>query len=294
MKRLALFTLATVFFIGCDDATQPVDDELAPAFSEVDDDEVDDDEVDDDELDEGDDEECVAPPPGLVSWWPGDGNGNDIVGSNDLTSFGDATFAAGKVDQAFSLDGDGDGFDVSDSPSLSLGNKDMTVVAWVNIAAKTGEGIVTKTGASSGTRRGDWDLRWMGTVDRFQFRVYRANGAPVGVVSADNLGSPQIGVWYFVAAWYDRLAGTVNIQVDNGPVDIVTAVGVAGDDVFPVRIGAWGDNGSPSLDGKVDEVQFFDRVLTSTEIQAEFLAGSAGKCKPEVDDDDDDDDDDIG
>ena len=45
MKRLALFTVATVFFIGCDDATQPVDDELAPAFSEVDDDEVADDVV---------------------------------------------------------------------------------------------------------------------------------------------------------------------------------------------------------------------------------------------------------
>ena len=39
MKRIALFTLATLFFIACDNAMQPVDDELAlvPLFSEVDD-----------------------------------------------------------------------------------------------------------------------------------------------------------------------------------------------------------------------------------------------------------------
>jgi hypothetical protein len=224
---------------------------------------------------------CVAPPSGLVSWWPGDGNATDIADGNDGTLQNGATFDAGKVGQAFSLDGVDDYVDVPDSPNMSLGNKDMTVVAWVNIAAKTGEGIVTKTSAFSGTRGGDWDLRWsLPPVDRFQFRVYQANGAPVGVVNADNLGSPQIGVWYFVVASYDRVAGTVNIQVDNGPADNVAAVGVAGDDIFPVRIGAWGDSRSPVFNGKVDEVQFFDRVLTPAEIQAEFLAGSAGKCKP--------------
>jgi len=25
---------------------------------------------------------CVPPPSGLVSWWPGDGNANDIINSN--------------------------------------------------------------------------------------------------------------------------------------------------------------------------------------------------------------------
>src|SRR2546425_10670552 len=30
----------------------------------------------------------ISPPAGLVSWWPGDGNYNDIVGSNNLTPQG--------------------------------------------------------------------------------------------------------------------------------------------------------------------------------------------------------------
>ena len=46
---------------------------------------------------------CIAPPTGLVSWWPGDGNTNDIQGSNIGTLMGSATYAAGLVGQAFIL-----------------------------------------------------------------------------------------------------------------------------------------------------------------------------------------------
>src|SRR5438270_12952784 len=48
---------------------------------------------------------CTPPPPNMVSWWPGDGNANDIQGGNNGTLQGGATFASGKVGQAFSFDG---------------------------------------------------------------------------------------------------------------------------------------------------------------------------------------------
>ena len=44
---------------------------------------------------------CVPPPPGLISWWPGDGNANDIEGGNDGVLTNGATFDSGLVDQAF-------------------------------------------------------------------------------------------------------------------------------------------------------------------------------------------------
>lgn len=50
----------------------------------------------------------VQPLSGLVSWWPGDGNFQDIVDANPGTPQGDATFAPGKVGQGFSFDGDDD------------------------------------------------------------------------------------------------------------------------------------------------------------------------------------------
>ena len=46
---------------------------------------------------------CTPPPPNMVSWWPGDGNARDIQGGNNGVNNG--TYAAGKVGQAFSLDG---------------------------------------------------------------------------------------------------------------------------------------------------------------------------------------------
>src|SRR5438552_18884489 len=48
---------------------------------------------------------CVAPPSGLVSWWPAEGNADDIGDGNYGALVNEATFSAGKVGQAFSLDG---------------------------------------------------------------------------------------------------------------------------------------------------------------------------------------------
>ena len=48
---------------------------------------------------------CVQPPAGLVGWWPGNGNANDIANGNNATLQDGATFAPGMVGQAFTFDG---------------------------------------------------------------------------------------------------------------------------------------------------------------------------------------------
>lgn len=40
-------------------------------------------------------QECVPAPDGLVSWWPGDGNAEDIKGGNDGILRNSVSFAAG-------------------------------------------------------------------------------------------------------------------------------------------------------------------------------------------------------
>src|SRR5215471_7984053 len=75
---------------------------------------------------------CVQPPSGLVSWWPGDGNAQDIIGGNSGTITGNVTFAAGNVGQAFSfVKGSASGVVVPSSASLNLA--DLTIEAWVNV-----------------------------------------------------------------------------------------------------------------------------------------------------------------
>src|SRR6188474_1429513 len=43
---------------------------------------------------------CIDAPPGLVAWWPLDGNTVDRVGANDGTLVNGPTFTAGLVNQA--------------------------------------------------------------------------------------------------------------------------------------------------------------------------------------------------
>ncbi|MBK9604996.1 MAG: Ig-like domain repeat protein [Betaproteobacteria bacterium] len=78
---------------------------------------------------------CVAPPTGLISWWPGDGNANDLRGGNNGTLQGSATFAAGNVLQAFSFAANG----YVDIPyGANLTTSHVTVEAWVNPATQQG------------------------------------------------------------------------------------------------------------------------------------------------------------
>src|SRR6267143_6053949 len=45
---------------------------------------------------------CASAPPGMISWWKGDGDATDSQGDNDGT-LGGATFAPGEVSDAFSF-----------------------------------------------------------------------------------------------------------------------------------------------------------------------------------------------
>ncbi|PYK40035.1 MAG: hypothetical protein DME49_01985, partial [Verrucomicrobia bacterium] len=71
---------------------------------------------------------CATAPSGMISWWPAEGDANDIQDGNDGTING-ATFAGGKVGQAFSFDGTDDTVLVSDSNSLHY--TDFTYDAWI-------------------------------------------------------------------------------------------------------------------------------------------------------------------
>ena len=72
----------------------------------------------------------IAPPPGLVSWWRGEGNASDSAGTNNGILQGGVAFVAGEVGQAFSFDGSGHGYVmVADSPTLRFTNA-LTIECW--------------------------------------------------------------------------------------------------------------------------------------------------------------------
>src|SRR5262245_23026803 len=75
---------------------------------------------------------CVSPPPGILSWLPGEGNATDIVGSNHGALLNGATFAPGLVGQALSFDGVDDQVLLPFQPVANLIRATFTIEFWAN------------------------------------------------------------------------------------------------------------------------------------------------------------------
>jgi hypothetical protein len=225
--------------------------------------------------------DCVPPPAGIVGWWPAEGNPNDVIGGDDGTLEGGATFAPGKVGLGFRLDGTNGYVQIPDSAALKPTN--VTVEAWVWLdpsVSPADEQIVFKQNSWSYLFEGysllkEHDANGDGTfTDRFSFVVTR-NGDQVVTRSTTSV---QRGVWYHVAGTYDgnRLTLWVNGVAEDSlvagfPLDYGTE---------PIYIGTT-HTFAPYINmfaGIIDEVSIYDRALSTNEIQAIYNAGSAGKC----------------
>lgn len=214
----------------------------------------------------------------LVSYWKLDeasGNAIDAHGTNDLTETG-GTIAAttGKINGCRDFeDIDTEYFEIADNADVSTGDIDFTFAAWVNLESKGANRIIIgKDLNTSGNR--EYNLYFSDTADRFRFELFSATDSGTNL-SADSLGSPSLATWYFIVAWYDATANTMNIQVNDGTVDSTSKATLQASGSAAFRIGA---RAYPTIedywDGLIDEVGFWKRVLTSGERTQLYNSGS--------------------
>ena len=223
---------------------------------------------------------CVQPPSQMTAWFPFDENSgttaaNKISGGNTGSLMGSAAWLnPGKVANALNLPGNSY-VRVANQPQLNFGRGDFSIDAWIRI----------NQGGSS--VRMIVDKRTSGIVG-YLFFVYQNNklGLQLGTGTYANYFSPNIpnlpdGNWHHVAVTVDRdsptgarfyfdgnLNGTANPTAING--DLTNA--------DPLRIGSELGTGN-FLNGAIDEVELFNRVLTPEEIRTLFNAQGFGKCK---------------
>jgi hypothetical protein len=226
---------------------------------------------------------CTFPPSGLVGWWPGDGNAHDIVGPNDGTLVNGATFAPGKVGQAFSLNGVNQYVNVGSSTTFDVLN--FTIDAWVNIDPATNIGerrvisrddvlVVPDSSRQLFALKSSSPVA-SGANDHAVFAILKSGAlATVSAPAALTAG------WHHLAGV--RSVSTLALYVD-GVLVATTTTSITGtiSPLAPLVIGQV----SPALNaeffsGLIDEVEIFGRALSASEIQAVFNADSAGKCKP--------------
>ena len=224
---------------------------------------------------------CATAPSGLVSWWPGEGNANDIVDGNSGTLQGGATFAAGYVGQAFLLDGVNAYVDAGNAPNLHVSGGDFTVEAWVRFNALGGDMSIMDKMSASGVNTDGWRLIKQGD-NRFWFCLGGGGGNrcydPSFTLFSTTVA--QTGVWYHVAVV--KSAGGFSLSVNGVQEDARSSLPPFLDTHAAIlRIGSYVLEGA-HLNGEVDEVSIYNRALSAAQIQAIYAAASAGKCPPPV------------
>lgn len=239
---------------------------------------------------------CTEPPANMVSWWPLDGNSNDIVDSNPGQVVGGAGYVQGEVLQAIGLDGQNDYVSVANKANLNP-TAAISVDAWVkftnleqgpttivsklsnNLASSDPNNLVASPNllVDSRVSVGGYALSYKTHLaDSVSFAVYINGGLQVASFNKTLLTA---GNWHHITGTYD---GTnVRIYLDGTQHQATPIVGAINPSNEPLFIGAEPDQGNPKyfFNGAIDEVEIFSRALGLQEIQNIFAARTAGKCK---------------
>lgn len=230
---------------------------------------------------------CMTAPTNILAWWPGDGNGYDLAGTNFATLSG-ATYTSAVVGQGFNFDGVNDGVTAAGDPRLNLGaTDDVTIETWIKpLTTSTTYGVTSIAGKR-------YSPNIYSAVGYELFLAYGVPGFQIanasGVATFNASGDLRDGGYHHLAVTMDRGSTTGgHIYVDGVSILTFNPTVLSGSlsNAAPFRIGVHptpGFNGW--YKGVIDEVSVYGRALTSTEITALYSAGSAGKCKADTDSD---------
>ncbi|MBI3651403.1 MAG: hypothetical protein HY231_10325, partial [Acidobacteria bacterium] len=203
---------------------------------------------------------CTPTVSGLISWWAGEGDANDQVGSNPGVINGGITFVPGKVGQAFNLNGSNSFIQL---PRINLGAT-FTTEFWVMPReVRDGQNLIADDYNS-----GNFGALYFNSSYLAYWQGGRLRAAtPTGSMSANQ--------WSHIALTHD---GQVTRIYINGTL-LAMSEPYSTTYNNSLRIGWATSQHLYILNGLLDEISFYNRALTDTEVAAIDLAGSNGKCK---------------
>jgi hypothetical protein len=224
---------------------------------------------------------CTPRPPGLVSWWQGEGNAFDFLELNNGQLQGSVAFPPGETGQAFSFNGANADVMVPASASLDVGaGGGVTIDLWVNPTTLNEQPFLE-------WNMGDFQAHfWMSAP-------VSSGGAGAGCLFADlkeaNLTDHVIAsaggllasnTFQHVALTYDTNSGVAALYL-NGAMVVQQILGsftpnTTGNLYFGLRPA--GPGAGMRFAGRMDEIDVFNRALDSSEIAAIYAAGTSGKC----------------
>ena len=217
-------------------------------------------------------------PVDLVAYWEMEGASGatevDAHGANDLTDVNTVGSATGKVGNSREFTTATDNRLIrTDNTDLSIGGEiSFTFAFWFNLKDTGVGGFISKYG-SAGNR---------------EYLIYQSSGTLQFLASADGtavtsvLGDPVLSAstWYFCVAYYDAVADTINVQINDGTIASQSHTGGVFDSGSTFMLG----NELTVVGGTdayLDEVGFWKRTLTSDEKTWLYNSGT-GRTYAEV------------
>lgn len=219
--------------------------------------------------------------PGLIGWWPGEGNANDVACGHNGVALNGVTYVPAKVGQGFNLNGQGAYISISNSPDLNLANE-LTVECWF-LSRKWspgGFGLYSKRDAAGKANYGANISSALG-VDVY----YNDPSVNDGDFGSDYEISayfpvPSLNAFHHFASIFQQVdANHIQLEtyLDGVLVTNKTKLGSLANTLngAPLIIGATG--ASEYFDGIIDEFALYNRALNAGEIRSIYRADARGK-----------------
>lgn len=197
----------------------------------------------------------TAPPDSFYKFDESSGTTSaDSIGGNAVTLSGGASFVAGQIGNALSLDGTTGYGRIANSSALNPTTA-MTIWAWINPTNWNGNRVIVQKGAANS-----------------QFRLLAENGllkfeiaSPTRAVTAP---LPSTDAWSLVVATYD--GAWMRLYVNGTEVGKVAATGAIPTTTDDLFIGASSATAPESehFAGLIDDLRIYSRALTAMEINA--------------------------
>jgi len=215
----------------------------------------------------------------LVAWWKMDeksGTRRDNWRTNHLTeisSSGLLSNSAGTLgNAAFFIAANSQGLTRASSSSLAMADSDFTISCWFYLTT-TGERTLIAKRQSASTY--EYCL-FVNTDNVVTWRVSSSGSAENGTVRATSIGAVSTATWYYVTAWHDTgdtLGVSINLSADTATYASGVIAGT-GNFFIGMFSGATADQ---RMNGRIDEVGFWNRVLTAAERSALYNSGTGNR-----------------
>lgn len=148
---------------------------------------------------------------------------------------------------------------LADNSSVSMGDIDFTIAAWVYFDTEAAvPGVMGKWGSSGG-----FEYLIYYYNDRFYLNVSN-DGTTNTALTSNAFGALVPNTWYYVMGWHDSVNNQIGISVNGVANTAAFSTGVF-DGPTEFRIGSYAQGTTNHIDGRIDNAAVWKRMLTSQE-----------------------------